>query len=372
MAKWVWERTDWAERLVWDAAAVLRVHGQARLVQGRLQAKAAGLGLDDGRGLQASALVAEAIQTSAIEGEVLDPAAVRSSVARRLGVPNAGLVRPDRRTDALVEVLVDATSSHARPLTAQRLWGWQAALFPDGRSGLREVEVGRWRRSRAPMQVVSGQIGREHVHFEAPPSRVVPREMQRFLRWWNAPPEDLDGLVRAGLAHFWFVTVHPFDDGNGRIARALADRALAQDERSVQRLYSVSQRIADERDDYYRTLERCQRGTGDVTEWIAWFLGALERAMAHAIAEVDRVGAKTGFWQRHAAASLNERQRKVLGRMLDAGPGGFEGGLNTRKYVALTGTSRATAQREIAELVAAGMLRQRPGGGRSTSYDVAW
>lgn len=372
MPKFVWQQPTWTRRLSWDAGRLLRVHGDARRRQGELLGKASEVGIDLGNELQATALTEEALTTAAIEGDVLDRDSVRSSVARRLGVPSAGVSRPDRRTEGLIDVLIDATRNHASPLTPERLRSWQAALFPTGFSGLREVEVGRWRTSAEPMQVVSGRIGRGKVHFEAPPSRRVPGEMQRFLAWWAAggPPED--GLLRAGLAHFWFVTIHPFDDGNGRIARAIGDMALAQDEKTGVRLYSVSRRIAVEREEYYAVLEHCQRGSGDVTDWLAWFLGCLERSLAQALCDVDQVLAKSRFWVRHAGASLNERQRKVLNRLLGAGPGGFEGGLSTRKYVALTGTSRATAQREIGELVELGMLRQRTGGGRSTSYDVAW
>jgi len=372
MARFVWQSEDWAESLHWNADRLLPLLGGARRVQGDLLGRASQLGLESGGELRTTALADEALTTSAIEGVFLDPAGVRSSVARRLGVPHAGIWRPDRRTEGLLDVLLDATAGFDAALTAERLCRWQAALFPTGHSRLREIEVGRWRTAPEPMQVVSGPMGREHVHFEAPPADRLEAEMRSFLDWWGGESRSLDGLLRAGVAHLVFVTIHPFDDGNGRVARAICDMALAQDERSGVRLYSLSRGIADEREAYYAALERAQRGTGDITDWLAWFLGCLERGITRSVADVERVLAKSRFWTRHGGVALSERQRKVLNRMLDAGPGGFEGGITTRKYVGLTSTSRATAQRELADLVAWGMLAPRPGGGRSTSYDVAW
>jgi Fic family protein len=317
-------------------------------------------------------LTEEAVKTAAIEGESLDRGSVRSSVARRLGLPTAGLPPAPRHVDGLVEVLLDATLSYNLPMTAERLKGWQAALFPTGYSGLHRIRVGDWRATGEPMQVVSGPVGHEKVHYEAPSGERVQAEMTRFLDWWDDPPAGMDGLVRAGVAHFWFVTVHPFEDGNGRLARALTDMALAQDEKLSARFYSLSSQVMAEREAYYAILEKTQQGDGDITAWLEWFLGCFERAVAGSETLLAGVLLKARFWQRHAGVNLTDRQRKVLNRLLDAGPGGFEGGMTTRKYASLTGVSKATAQRELADLVDQGLLRPNPGGGRSVSYDVAW
>ena len=290
-----------------------------------------------------------------------------------MGLPAAGLPPAERAVDGLVQVLLDATVNHGGPVDGDRLKGWHAALFPTGYSGLRRILVGDWRpASSDPMQVVSGPVGREKVHFEAPPAGRVELEMGRLFAWWRASDSRLDGLIRAALAHLWFVTIHPFDDGNGRIARAIADMALAQDEQTGRRLYSMSGQIARERDDYYDSLQRAQRGSGDVTEWVGWFLGCLERAILCSEEQVSIALLKARFWQKCGEVSLNERQRKVLNRLLDAGPGGFEGGLSTRKYRGLTMTSQATAKRDMGELIAKDILKRNPGGGRSASYDLIW
>lgn len=371
MHTWLWQHPDWTTRLRWDAARLLPVLAAARRAQGRLlgRADALELGLGEHR---ARTLVQEAVTTSAVEGEHLDPDVVRSSVARRLHLPTAGLPAVQRATDGLVEALLHATQGADEPLTAARLQGWQAALFPTGFSGMRRVTVGAWRTDSAPMQVVSGREGRERVHFEAPPAAQVATEMARFLLWWEHWAASMDGLLRAGLAHLWFVTVHPFDDGNGRVARVLTEHALARDEGTAVRLYSPSARILQERAPYYAALEAAQRGDGEVTDWLAWFVGCLHRAIEDAEQGIDGVLDRARFWQAHAGLSLGPRQRKVVERLLLAGREGFEGGLTTRKYVALTGTSRATAQREIAELLDAGLLTRLPGGGRSTRYALVW
>lgn len=313
--------------------------------------------------MSTTSLVIDAVNTCAVEGERLDPEGVRSSVARHLGLPAAGRIGT-RHVDGLVEMLLDATAGARVPLTAERLHGWHAGLFP--------ITVAGWRVGSDPMRVVSGHPGKATVHYQAPPSDRVPAEMERFLAWWVAGSTPKDGVLRAALAHLWFVTIHPYDDGNGRITRAITDMALAQDEDTGTRLYSMSAQIEADRSAYYGQLERAQRGDGEITEWILWFLGTLGAAIAAADSRLDRVLARGRFWQRHGGVALNERQSKVVRRMLEAGPGGFEGGLSTRKYISLTGTSRATAQREIAELVEKGLLVRRPGGGRSTAYDLVW
>jgi Fic family protein len=371
MPHYIWQSPEWPN-LHWQSERLLKPLGQARLAQGKLLSQAAALGFDLGRQAQAEILTEEAVQTAAIEGENLDRVSVRSSVAHRLGLPTAGLPPAPRHVEGLVEVLLDATLNYLLPLTEERLKGWQAARFPTGYSGLHRIRVGDWRGKDAPMQVVSGPVGREKVHYEAPPDERVQAEIERFLGWWRDPLVEMDGLVRAGVAHFWFVTVHPFEDGNGRLARALTDMALAQDEKLPARFYSLSSQIMAEREAYYAVLEQTQKGNGDITAWLDWFLGWFERAVARSESLLAGVLFKARFWQRHAGAKLTERQRKVFNRLLDAGPGGFEGGMTTRKYAGLTGASKATAQRELADLVEQGLLRPNPGGGRSASYDVAW
>jgi len=369
---YIWQREDWTELWHWDDQRCLGPLSAARLHQGRLLGKGEALGLELGLELQASALVDEAVTTSAIEGEALDREAVRSSVARRLGLPRAGLPPAKPREDGLVQVLMDATGQCSEPLTDDRLKAWHAALFPTGYSGIRRLVVGEWRKGPDPMQVVSGRPDQETVHYEAPPATQIEAEVERFLQWWVAGTRPEDGLLRTALAHLWFVTIHPFEDGNGRVARAVADMALAQDEAVPVRLYSLSAQISVERRQYYAQLQKAQHGDGDVTDWFCWFLGCVRRAIVRAEKELDRVLAKTHFWQRARAFPINERQIKVVNRLLDAGPGGFEGGITTRKYVALTRTSRATAQREIADLVSKGLLVPLPGRGRSSAYEIAW
>ncbi len=371
MTTYLWQLEQWPA-LRWDSKALLPLISQARLAQGKLLAKVATLGFKLGREAQMDILTEEAVTTSAIEGEPLDRNSVRSSVARHLGLPAAGLAPAGRSVDGLVEALLDATQCCTAPLTAARLKRWQAALFPTGYSGLRKIRVGRWRGSQHAMQVVSGTVGRERVHYEAPPGHRVEQEMKRFLSWWQESGGSEEGLLRSGLAHLYFVTIHPFEDGNGRIARALTEMALAQDERQPVRYYSLSSQIMEERNDYYRVLERSQKGGGDVTPWLEWYLGCYARAVGRAERLIGKVLAKAAFWQRHNQADLNPRQWKVVNRLLDAGEGGFQGGLTTRKYVAMAKVSRATAFREISDLMEKGLLTQNPARGRSASYEVKW
>ena len=319
-APYVWQRRGWP-RWRWDASRLLAPLSRARLSQGKLLGKVAGLGFELGLEVRAEVLADETLQTAAIEGQRLSPESVRSSVARRLGLPTAGLRPIERSVDGLVQMLLDATTRHELPLTAERLKGWQAALFPTGYSGLRPIRVGAWR--RGPMQVVSGPMGREQEHFEAPPADRLEVEVTRFLEWFAASRGAVDGLLRAGLAHLWLVTIHPFEDGNGRVARAVADMALAQDEASATRLYAMSAQIDAERDDYYAILERTQRGDLDSTEWLSWFLQCLERAVGGSHTHVEQALSKARFWQAHLALELSERQRKAINRLLDAGREGF-------------------------------------------------
>jgi Fic family protein len=369
--KYIWECGSWPE-FTWDSDVLMPVLGQARLAQGNLLARVTRLGFKLGEEAQADILTEEAIKTAAIEGERLDPQMVRSSVARHLGLRSAGLVPATRSVDGLVEVILDATRKYDKALSADRIKGWHAALFPSGHSGLHKIRVGRWR-GKEPMHIVSGPVGREKVHFEAPPGETVESEMGRFLRWWASSSKMTDGILRAGLAHFYFVIIHPFEDGNGRVARALTDMALAQDEKLKTRYYSLSSQIMEERDGYYDILEKCSKsGNADVTKWLAWFLECFQRAVRRSDKIIGNVLAKADFWQEHAQTGLNERQKKVINRMLEAGPGNFVGGLTTRKYVGITGVSRATAFREITDMLDKNILRQLSGKGRSVRYDLVW
>lgn len=372
--EWIWQQPDWPQ-FRWDQGALASVLARARLAQGKLLGATQLLDADLTLEAVAAILVENGVTTSAIEGERLDVDAVRSSVARHLGLPTAGLPTPPRAVDGLIEVLLDATRHFTLPLTKERLFGWQASLFPTGYSGLHRIRTGSLRGDE-PMQVISGPMGRERIHFTAPPREELEQELEQFLAWFNEgfakPPSDLDGLVRAGLSHLWFITLHPFEDGNGRLARAITDMALAQDERQPMRFFSLSAQILCERDSYYDVLERAQRGSIDVSHWLIWFLTQVEASAMAAEKTVANTLAKARFWLRHQNTNLNERQRKVLNRLLDAGRKGFEGGVNTRKYMSLTRTSRATAYRELSELVEKGCLVPTAKGGRSSGYEAVW
>jgi Fic family protein len=358
------ENPDWP-RFHWNAAAVLPLLARVRHRQGLLLGRMHSLGFDLRAEASLRVLTSDVVRSAAIEGQQLDEEEVRSSLARRLGLPEAGIRQAGRNVDGIVEVMLDATRQASHPISAARLCGWQAALFPVGYSGTRPIAVGVWRPVEAgPMQVVSGPIGRERVHFEAPVADRVPEEMNRFIDWCNRPT-DLDPVLRAAVAHFWFVTIHPFEDGNGRLARAIADLMLARSDGCSERFYSMSTQIAEERKDYYRVLERTQRGDLDISPWVIWFLGCLERAIEQADTLTSGVLRKTALWRTlEAGGPVNARQRLVINRLLD----GFEGGLTTSKYAKLAKCSADTALRDIAELVARGVIVRGPAGGRSTSY----
>ncbi|ALX17308.1 cell filamentation protein Fic [Burkholderia cepacia JBK9] len=362
----IWESGDWP---AWrfDLPALATSLADVSRAQGMLAGRLADIGLALRDEASLAALTEDVVKTSAIEGENLNVASVRSSIARRLGVDIGALAPVDRHVEGVVDMVLDATTHAAAPVTEARLFGWHAALFPTGYSGLSRITVGGWRTDASgPMQVVSGPIGRQRVHFEAPPAARLAHEIARFLAWLNAAPAE-PLLIRAGLAHLWFVTLHPFDDGNGRIARALGDLVLARADRSPQRFYSLSAQIQRERNAYYDVLERTQRGSPDVTEWLAWFLNTLGRAIDHAHTTLDAVLIKARFWQRCAGFAMNARQIKVMNRLLD----GFEGKLTTTKWAALAKCSQDTALRDITELVEHRVLRRSSSGGRSTSYELA-
>ena len=363
---YIWERPEWP-RLTWDDGRLIEPLAAARLKQGRFLGSMARLGFDLKLETRLDALTEDIVKSSEIEGEALDRDSVRSSIARRLGMAAAAVAPTDRRTEGVVEVMLDATENYEALLTPERLFGWQAALFPTGYSGMHRVRTGAWRDDAGgPMQVVSGPVGRQRVHYRAPPARRLDTEMQAFLDWFNRR-DGPEGLLRAGLAHLWFVTIHPFEDGNGRVARAIADRALAQSEDSGQRFYSMSSQIRKERSEYYDTLERSQSGALDVTDWMIWFLDCFSRALDGADDACADVLRKADFWQRRAREPFTERQTTVLNRFLD----GFEGKLTAKKWAAIGKCSIATAQRDINELVERGILRRNPGGSKNTSYDLA-
>lgn len=334
--------------------------------QGALLGKMASLGLVSRQEATLTTLTEDVVKTSEIEGENLNPDLVRSSVARRLGLDAGGLSHNDRNVEGAVEMMLDATQKYEQALTEDRLFGWQAALFPTGRSGLRRITVGGWRHdTTGPMQVVSGPVGRERVHFEAPPAAAIDREIRSFLDWFNATATT-DPVLKAGIAHLWFVTIHPFEDGNGRIARAIADMALARADGTAQRFYSVSSQIRRERQGYYRILERTQKGDTDVTTWLVWFLNCLGAAITNADDTLAHVVAKGNFWTRISHLPCNERQIAMLNRLLD----GYEGKLTAAKWAQIAKCSHDTALRDINELISNGVLIRSQAGGRSTSYEL--
>jgi Fic family protein len=355
-----WPHFHWNKESLAEALVSVR-HRQGLLI-GHMRA----LGFDLQQEAVLETLTTDVLKSSEIEGENLDPAQVRSSIARRLGMDVGALKSADRDVEGVVEMMLDATRHYHQPLTDDRLFAWHAALFPTGRSGMRKITAGAWRDdNQGPMQVVSGPMGKEHVHFEAPAVPRLEKEMTAFLDWFNKSTE-IDAVMKAGLAHLWFVSVHPFEDGNGRIARAIADMSLARSENSPQRFYSMSAQIRQERNAYYTILEQTQKGDMDVTAWMEWFLGCFGRAIDGAQVVLATVLAKARFWERAKGLAVNDRQRLVLNKLMD----GFEGKLTTTKYAKLTKSSQDTALRDLTPLVAAGLLIRSSEGGRSTSYAI--
>ena len=362
----IWQHPDWPH-LHYDLAALAGPLAAVRHAQGHLLGRMSDLRLDLRGQANLRVLTEDVLKTSEIEGERLNPDTVRSSIARRLGVDIGALAPPDRSVDGVVEMVLDATGRYAQPLTSERLFGWHAALFPTGYSGMARIRAGAWRDDASgPMQVVSGPIDRQTVHYEAPPASRLEAEMADFLREFNAT-QEIDEVLKAGLAHLRFVTIHPFDDGNGRIARAVGDMMLARAEGSAQRFYSLSARIQRERRDYYDLLERTQKGTLDVTQWLDWFFGCLLRAIEGAPTTWADVLNKARFWQCWAGTPMSERQVKLLNALLD----GFEGKLTSSKWAAIGTCSADTALRDITDLLNRGVLRKTQAGGRSTSYELA-
>ncbi|SFC29999.1 Fic family protein [Marinospirillum celere] len=366
---YIWEKQDWPQ-FRWDERALKPRLDEIRLLQGRLlgltQAAPGAVDLD----VEMDALIQNAIRTSEIEGEHLDVGSVRSSVARHLGLEKAGLTgRTTPESESLVQLLLEATHQPEAPLSIELLCRWQAQLFPEGAGLVSKIRVGDLR-GEQPMQVVSGRLDRPTVHFEAPPRSRLDAELDRFIDWFNQPPADLDRLLRAAIAHLWLITLHPFDDGNGRVTRAVTDRALAQAEGQSVRFYSLSAAIMARRSDYYTYLERTQKGELDITAWLIWFIDTLKEALEQALIRVDRVLEKSRFWQAHAQTLLNQRQIKVLNRLLDTAGEEFQEGINARKYQSLAKVSKATATRDLSDLVEKGCLQPLPGGGRSRRYSI--
>jgi len=364
---YIHELSDWPH-FTWDAQAFGTALSAVRHKQGRHLGKMEALGFELRTEASVAALTSEIVNSSAIEGEKLNTDEVHSSIARKLGLNVAGLPPPSREVEGIVEIMLDATRNFQQPLTAERLCGWHAALFPTGRNGMHRITVGAWRKGEhGPMQVVSGPMGKERVHFQAPDAERLNSEMNRSLEWFNRP-SDMDPVLKAALAHLWFVTIHPFDDGNGRIARTIADMALSRADGSPERFYSMSAAIEAERKEYYFQLESTQRGSLDITSWLVWFLDCLDHAIEASDSILASVLRKARIWQGINAQPVNERQRWVINRMLEHD---WEGHLNTTKYARLAKCSQDTALRDIKELLDRGVLAKNPSGGRSTSYRLA-
>ena len=351
----------------WDSERISQLLVNVRHRQGRLIGRMEGLGLQLRKEAVLNTLTEDVLKSSEIEGEKLDRDQVRSSIARRLGIDIGGLIRADRDVEGVVEMMLDATQHYDRPLSVRRLFNWHAALFPTGRSGMSRIDVGTWRKDKnGPMQVVSGPIGKERVHYQAPPAARLRGEMKRFLDWFEKE-NSTDPVLKAGVAHLWFVTIHPFEDGNGRIARDIADMLLARSEQSPQRFYSMSAQIRQERKTYYEILEATQKGNLDITRWLEWFLACLDRAFDHSETILAAVLNKARFWDRFAGTEFNERQRSMIDRLLNH----FEGKLNSSKWATLEKCSQDTALRDIEDLIRTGVLKKDSSGGRSTSYSLA-
>lgn len=352
-------------QFTWDDSTIAPLLASARHKQGRVLGKMESLGFHLREEATLQSLTQDVVKSSEIEGEVLDEDQVRSSIARRLGIEIGGLTPSDRHVDGVVDMMLDATQHYAKPLSDERLFGWHSALFPAGRSRMQKIVVGNWRNNQKedPMQVVSGPMGREKVHYQAPDSDVLVTEMAQFIDWFNAGV-DIDPVLKAGISHLWFVTLHPFDDGNGRIARAIADMQLARADETSQRFYSMSAQIRLERNRYYDILEQTQKGTLDITGWLSWFLACYERALSNTDHTLSKVIRKAKFWENPQLLSINERQRLMLNKLLD----GFDGKLTSSKWAKIAKCSQDTAARDIQNLIGRDVMLKEEGGGRSTSY----
>lgn len=362
MGKYIYDQKNWTD-FYWDDKVISALFGEVRLMQGKIIGQMNSIGFSAKEEATLTALTLDVVKSSEIEGELLNYEQVRSSIARRLGVNTAGMVPSSRHIEGVVEMMLDATQRYSLPLTENRLFGWHAALFPTGYCGPYEIEVGRFRTGE--MRIVSGAFGKERVHYEAVKPENVAAEMDKFLSWLNND-DKLDPVIKAAIAHFWFIIIHPFDDGNGRVARAITDMLLARAENSVERFYSMSSQILVERKRYYEVLQKVQYSTGDITEWLDWFLHCLKNAMIATENTTQKVLKKAEFWKKHEQTTVNERQRIMLNMLFD----GFEGKLKTSKWAKITKTSTDTALRDIKDLIEKGILRQTENGGRSANYEL--
>lgn len=364
MSRYIYQKKDWPN-FTWDINALFSIHSEARNLQGKLLGKMESLGFE----FQTEAILdnytLDVLKSTEIEGEFLNPEQVRSSVARKLGVEIAGSIESDRNVDGMVEMMLDATQNSFKPLSTGRLFAWHSALFPSGKSGMYQIIVGDWRQdTTGPMQVVSGALGKEKVHFQAIDSENINAEVQLFLEWFNTN-HSIDLLIKAAVAHLWFVTIHPFEDGNGRITRAITDMLLSRSDNSSQRFYSMSAQIRVERKGYYEILEKTQKGNLDLTDWIEWFLNCLVNALKATDELLNKVLFKANFWKKHAMTTFNDRQTKMLNKLLD----GFDGKLTSSKWAKISKCSKDTAIRDIQDLIKKEVLMKEAEGGRSTNYE---
>lgn len=362
MAKYIYQHENWTD-FTWNEIEVNILFGEVRNLQGKISGQMNALGFSSKEEAALNTLTLDVVKSSEIEGEQLNYDQVRSSIARRLGINNAGLIPSNRNIEGIVDMTLDATQHYADPLTNERLFGWHAALFPTGYSGLYQIEVGRYRTGE--MQIVSGAMGKEKIHYEAVSAQDLQTEMNKFLAWINNE-NLLDPVIKAAIAHFWFIIIHPFDDGNGRIARAIADMLLARAEKSTERFYSMSSQILAERKQYYEVLQKVQHSDGDITDWLVWFLNCLQKSLLQTTVTVQKILLKASFWNAHEKTDLNQRQHLMLNKLLD----GFEGKLKTSKWAKIAKCSPDTALRDIRDLIHKGILQQEKEGGRSTNYEM--
>jgi len=363
MPKYIYQHENWTN-FTWQNAAVSASLGEVRLMQGRISGQIHSLGFSSKKERNLDTIITDVMRSSEIEGEKLDYEQVRSSVARRLGIETAGLVPSPRNVEGIVEMMLDATQNHRSPLTEERLFGWHAALFPTGYSGIGRITVGKYRTGE--VRVVSGAMGKEKIHFEAVEAKNVKAEMERFLSWFNDENVVIDDVLKSAIAHFWFVTIHPFDDGNGRITRAISDMLLARSENSAERFYSMSKQILAHRNDYYEELKKAQHGGSDITGWLIWYLDTLKKALLDTEDTIQNVLKKALFWEKHKDTRFNERQRRMINMVFD----GLDGKLTTSKWAKVTKCSADTALRDIEYLIEKGILIRGEAGGRSTDYEL--
>jgi len=362
MIRFIYQYSNWP-KFTWDEKQIQVVLGKVRHLQGKVFGQISALGFSIREETMLSVLTLDIIKSSEIEGEILNFEQVRSSIAKKLGLEYAGMVYPDRNVEGVVEMMLDATQNYQELLSEERLFDWHAALFPTGRSGMYKIDIGCYRKDE--MQIVSGPMGKEKIHYQAPAHEDVKYEMDRFLKWFNSDTK-IDLVIKSAIAHFWFIIIHPFDDGNGRIARAISDMVLAQSDNSSQRFYSLSNQIMLERKVYYDTLQKTQYTDGEITEWLDWFLNCLYRTLENTEQTIERVLYKADFWDKHKNTELNSRQRRMLNKLFD----GFEGKLKTSKWAKITKCSQDTALRDIKDLIKKNILRQEISGGRSTNYEL--